>query len=71
MKLKKLWISAMFLTFLFTCGMGKAVNAMESKKVVLESVPKSAAQVMPAKTPRWKRYSIKARTLPLLSTATS
>ena len=52
MRLRKLLLSVLFLTFVFTCVSGKAVNAMESKKVVLNPLPKSAAEIKPANTPQ-------------------
>ena len=52
MKMKRFLFSVLLLTFVFSCGMGKAVNAMESKKVVLNPLPKSAAEIKPANTPQ-------------------
>ena len=52
MKMKKILLSALLLTFVFSCVSGKAVNAMESKKVVLDPLPKSAAEIKPANTPQ-------------------
>ena len=52
MKVKKILLGVLFLTFLFSCFSGKAGYAMESKKVVLDPLPKSAAEIMPAKTPQ-------------------
>ena len=52
MKLKKILLGALLLTFLCSCVSGKAVHAMESKKVVLNTLPKSAAEIKPASSPQ-------------------
>ena len=52
MKLKKILLGALLLTFLCSCLSGKAVHAMESKKVVLNTLPKSAAEIKPASSPQ-------------------
>ena len=52
MKMKKVLLGALLLTFLCSGVPGKAVNAMESKKVVLNPLPKSAAEIKPANTPQ-------------------
>ena len=45
MKMKKVLLGALLLTFLCSCVPGKAVNAMESKRVVLDPLPKSSCHV--------------------------
>ena len=50
MKVKKILLGVLFLTFLFSCFFVNFGYAMESKKVVLDPLPKSAAEIMPAKT---------------------
>ena len=52
MKMKKVLLGVLLLTFLCSGVPGKAVNAMESKKVVLNPLPKSAAEIKPANTPQ-------------------
>ena len=52
MKMKKVLSGALLLTFLCSCVPGKAVNAMESKRVVLNPLPKTAAEIKPANTPQ-------------------
>ena len=52
MKLKGFLLSVLFLTFAFSCVSGRAVNAMESKKVILDPLPGSAAEIKPASTPQ-------------------
>ena len=52
MKMKKVLLGALLLTFLCSGVPGKAVNAMESKKVVLNPLPKSVAEIKPANTPQ-------------------
>ena len=52
MKFKQFLLGVLLTTFLFSCFAGKAVQAMESKKVVLDPLPKSAAAIAPAKTPQ-------------------
>lgn len=51
MKMKHVLSCILLLAFVFSFGMGKAVNAMESKKVTLDPLPKSAAEIQPANTP--------------------
>ena len=52
MKLRKFLLSILIVTCMITCAFGKAVNAMESKKVTLDPLPKSAADIKPAGTPQ-------------------
>ena len=52
MKMKKILLSGLLLTFVFSGVAGKAVNAMESKKVILDPLPKSAGEIKPANTPQ-------------------
>jgi len=51
MKIKKLLFGVLFLMLLFSCTAGKAVHAMESKKITLDPLPKSATELKPAQTP--------------------
>ena len=52
MKFKGFLLSVLLLTFAFSCVSGRAVNAMESKKVILDPLPGSATEIKPASTPQ-------------------